>query len=108
MLMMGILSNPRQVGLYSASYRILSQVLFAYYLMITVIFSATRAAECPTASEDVAASAYPAFCRGYRRRDCRADTLVRKPLVTILFGPGVLACDFAPHADCMGHFRWIF
>ena len=31
MLMLGVLSNPEQVGLYSASYRVLNQVLIAYY-----------------------------------------------------------------------------
>ncbi len=85
MLMMGILSNPRQVGLYSASYRILSQVLFAYYLMVTVIF--------PQLSRQNVEQ---------RRRMLRPHilftvaslgvaiavliTLVRKPLVTLLFG----------------------
>jgi len=38
MLMLGILSNPQQVGLYSASYRILNQVLIAYYLMTGVLY----------------------------------------------------------------------
>jgi O-antigen/teichoic acid export membrane protein len=38
MLMLGVMSNPRQVGLYSAAYRILSQVLFTYYLMTSVLY----------------------------------------------------------------------
>ena len=33
MLMLGVMSNPQQVGLYSAAYRILNQVLMAYYLL---------------------------------------------------------------------------
>jgi O-antigen/teichoic acid export membrane protein len=38
MLVLGAFSNPRQVGLYSASYRILNQVLMAYYLLIGVLY----------------------------------------------------------------------
>jgi O-antigen/teichoic acid export membrane protein len=38
MLMLGVLSNPQQVGLYSASYRILNQVLIAYYLLTGVLY----------------------------------------------------------------------
>lgn len=85
MLMLGLMSNPRQVGLYSASYRILSQVLLAYYLMINVL--------------------YPQLARQegeQRRRMLRPKillalaalgvvvaggvTLVRRPLIAILFG----------------------
>jgi O-antigen/teichoic acid export membrane protein len=91
--MLGILSNPRQVGFYSASYRILSQVLFAYYLMITVI--------------------YPQMARQDKRQRLRMlrprillavagtgaviaglITLVRRPLVTILFGHAFLPATF--------------
>lgn len=38
MLMLGIMSNPREVGLYSAAYRILNQVLYTYYLMTSVLY----------------------------------------------------------------------
>jgi len=38
MLMLGVLSNTQQVGLYSASYRILSQVLIAYYVLSGVLY----------------------------------------------------------------------
>ena len=38
MLMLGVLSNPEQVGLYSASYRILNQVLMAYYMLTGVLY----------------------------------------------------------------------
>jgi len=33
MLMLGVMSNPQQVGLYSAAYRVLNQVLVTYYLL---------------------------------------------------------------------------
>lgn len=38
MLVLGAFSNPQQVGLYSASYRILNQVLVAYYLLTSVLY----------------------------------------------------------------------
>lgn len=38
MLMLGVMSNPHQVGLYSAAYRILNQVLYTYYLLIQVLY----------------------------------------------------------------------
>jgi len=38
MLMLGIMSGPDQVGLYSAAYRILSQVLLTYYLLTSVLY----------------------------------------------------------------------
>ncbi len=38
MLMLGVLSNPRQVGLYSAAYRIINQVFIAYYLLTGVLY----------------------------------------------------------------------
>ena len=38
MLVLGAFSTPRQVGLYSASYRILNQVLMAYYLLTNVLY----------------------------------------------------------------------
>lgn len=38
MLMLGVLSNPQQVGLYSASYRVLNQVLIAYYMLTGVLY----------------------------------------------------------------------
>jgi O-antigen/teichoic acid export membrane protein len=38
MLMLGVMSNPRQVGLYSAAYRVLNQVLVAYYLLTQSLY----------------------------------------------------------------------
>jgi O-antigen/teichoic acid export membrane protein len=38
MLMLGVLSNPEQVGLYSAAYRIINQVFIAYYLLTGVLY----------------------------------------------------------------------
>ena len=38
MLMLGVLSNSQQVGLYSAAYRIINQVFIAYYLLTGVLY----------------------------------------------------------------------
>jgi len=38
MLMLGVMSDPRQVGLYSAAYRIMNQVLFTYYLLTQILY----------------------------------------------------------------------
>jgi len=38
LLMLGAMSNPEQVGLYSASYRLLNQVLVTYYLLTSVLY----------------------------------------------------------------------
>jgi O-antigen/teichoic acid export membrane protein len=38
MLMLGAMSDPHQVGLYSAAYRTMNQVLFTYYLLTQVLY----------------------------------------------------------------------
>lgn len=38
MLMLGIMSNAHEVGLYSAAYRIMNQVLFTYYLLTQILY----------------------------------------------------------------------
>jgi O-antigen/teichoic acid export membrane protein len=37
-LMLGLMSNPEQVGLYGAAYRVLNQVLATYYLLTLVLY----------------------------------------------------------------------
>jgi O-antigen/teichoic acid export membrane protein len=37
-LMLGLMSNPEQVGLYGAAYRVLNQVLVTYYLLTQVLY----------------------------------------------------------------------
>lgn len=49
-LMLGLMSNAEQVGLYSAAYRVLNQVLATYYVLTQVLyprFARQRAAERP-------------------------------------------------------------
>ena len=38
MLMLGIMSNPQQVGFYAAAYRVVNQVLITYYLLTQVLY----------------------------------------------------------------------
>jgi O-antigen/teichoic acid export membrane protein len=38
LLMLGLMSNPEQVGLYGAAYRVLNQVLSTYYLLTYVLY----------------------------------------------------------------------
>lgn len=38
MLMLGVMARPEQVGLYSASYRVMNQVLYTYYLLTQVLY----------------------------------------------------------------------
>lgn len=38
MLMLGVMANPQQVGLYSAAYRVVNQVLITYYLLGQVLY----------------------------------------------------------------------
>ncbi|HTV66374.1 MAG TPA: polysaccharide biosynthesis C-terminal domain-containing protein [Bryocella sp.] len=38
MLMLGVMSNAHEVGLYSAAYRIMNQVLFTYYLLTSILY----------------------------------------------------------------------
>lgn len=85
MLILGVLSDPQQLGLYNASYRIINQALLTYYLFTTVL--------------------YPRFARhdlAQRRRMLRPriflllfasglalamlPALFRHPLLTIIFG----------------------
>ncbi|HLI62699.1 MAG TPA: oligosaccharide flippase family protein [Terriglobales bacterium] len=38
MLMLGLMSNAHEVGLYSAAYRVMNQVLFTYYLLTQALY----------------------------------------------------------------------
>ncbi len=85
MLMLGIMSNPQQVGLYAAAYRVVNQVLVTYYLLTQVLYP-------QLARQD----------RGQRVRMLRPQILLlllaagiaiaallavwRQPVLTVLFG----------------------
>jgi O-antigen/teichoic acid export membrane protein len=66
-LMLGLMSNPEQVGLYGAAYRVLNQVLATYYLLTQVL--------------------YPRFARdGIAHR----ATMLRSRILLPLLGVGIL------------------
>ncbi len=67
MLMLGVLSDAHQVGLYSAAYRIMNQVLFTYYLLTSVL--------------------YPRLARQGREQRVRA---LRPAILLSLAGAGIL------------------
>jgi O-antigen/teichoic acid export membrane protein len=67
MLMLGVLSDPRQVGLYSAAYRVLSQILFAYYFLTNAL--------------------YPQLARQSHSERLR---MLRPQILLILFGLGLI------------------
>ena len=85
MLMLGIMSNPRQVGLYSAAYRILSQVLFAYYMMTNVLFPQLAR----QSQEQRLSMLRPKILLTIAAMGVMIAalvTLIRRPLISILFG----------------------
>jgi O-antigen/teichoic acid export membrane protein len=85
MLMLGIMSNPRQVGLYSAAYRVMSQVLFAYYLMTNVLYP-QLARQNKVQRLGMLRPSILLGVAGLGIVIAGLVTLVRRPLVTTLFG----------------------
>jgi O-antigen/teichoic acid export membrane protein len=85
MLMLGIMSDPRQVGLYSAAYRVLSQVLFTYYLMTNVLYP-QLARQNKLQRLSMLRPKILLTVAGLGIVIAALITLVRQPLVTILFG----------------------
>jgi O-antigen/teichoic acid export membrane protein len=85
MLMLGIMSNPRQVGLYSAAYRVMSQVLFAYYLMTNVLYP-QLAKQNKLQRLRMLRPRILLAVAGMGVVIAGLVTLVRRPLVIILFG----------------------
>jgi O-antigen/teichoic acid export membrane protein len=85
MLMLGIMSNPRQVGLYSAAYRVLSQVLFTYYMITTVLYP-----QLARQSQDQRLSMLrPRILLTIAVTGVAVAllvTFIRRPLIAILFG----------------------
>jgi len=90
MLMLGVMSNPHQVGLYSASYRVMNQVLYTYYLLTQVLYPQLSR----QGMEQRARMLRPGILLsllGAGAAIAVALTLSRRPLITLLFGQGFLA-----------------
>lgn len=89
-LMLGVMASTQQVGLYSASYRVLNQVLVTYYLLVNVLYPrfARQAIEGrvralrPTIMLSLLGAGFAVAA---------VVTAIRQPLLRILFGSQFLA-----------------
>jgi len=89
MLMLGVMSNPRQVGLYSAAYRVMSQVLFTYYLLTNALYP-QLAKQNKLQRLTMLRPRILLVVAGMGVLIAGLVTLLRRPLVAILFGDGFL------------------
>jgi O-antigen/teichoic acid export membrane protein len=90
LLMLGAISNPVQVGLYSAAYRLVNQILVTYYLLTNVLYP--RLARQP--SEDRIRMLGPRLLLplfGAGAVLAVALAMARRGLLTIFFGHQFLA-----------------
>jgi len=90
MLMLGIMSGPGQVGLYSAAYRIMSQVLLTYYLLTNVLYPQLAR---QTVSERVRMMRPRVLLALFALGSTMAGlvVVVRRPALSILFGHDFVA-----------------
>ncbi|HWS97036.1 MAG TPA: polysaccharide biosynthesis C-terminal domain-containing protein [Candidatus Methylomirabilis sp.] len=90
MLMLGIMSGPGQVGLYSAAYRIMSQVLLTYYLLTNVLYPQLAR---QTVSERVRMMRPRILLALFAVGSALAGlvVVVRRPALSILFGHDFVA-----------------
>jgi len=85
MLMLGVMSNPEQVGLYSAAYRVMNQVLYTYYLLTQVLYPQLSRQN----SEERVRMLRPRILLSLLGTGAFIAALVtisRRPIITILFG----------------------
>ncbi len=85
MLMLGLMSDPRQVGLYSAAYRVINQVLYTYYFL-TVALYPQLARQNQTQRLRMLRPKILVSLVGLGIVIAGLVTLGRRPVVTILFG----------------------
>jgi len=92
MLMLGLMSSPQQVGLYSAAYRILNQVLGGYYLLTQSLYpelSRQNLAE----RRRMLQGKILLILLGAGAAMAAVVVMVRRPLVKLLFGHQFLAAS---------------
>ena len=97
MLMLGIMASPEQVGLYSAAYRILNQVLVTYYLLTNVLYP--QLARQPVTER--ARMLRPRILLALFATGAALAVLLaafRRPVLSIVFGHAFLA---AAHLMCL-------
>lgn len=85
MLMLGLMSNPLQVGLYSAAYRVLNQVLGAYYLLTQSLYPELSRQNSAQRIRMLRARILLTLL-GAGLAIATALVMVRRPLLTLLFG----------------------
>lgn len=85
MLMLGVMSNPSQVGLYSASYRVVNQVLYTYYLLTQVLYPQLARQDRQQRVRMLRPSIL-ATLLGAGVAIAAVVSLVRRPVISILFG----------------------
>jgi O-antigen/teichoic acid export membrane protein len=90
MLMLGLMANAQQVGLYSAAYRVLNQVLYTYYFMTAVLYP-QLARQKPSQRLRMLQPRILVALVGLGIVIATLVTAIRRPLVALLFGN-----DFLP------------
>ena len=90
MLMLGVMSNPRQVGLYSAAYRVLNQVLVAYYLFTQSLYPELSRQNSAQRVRMLRAKILLTLL-GAGAAIAAVVAMARQPLVMLLFGHQFLA-----------------
>lgn len=85
MLMLGLMSDTRQVGLYSAAYRVLNQVLYTYYFL-TVALYPQLARQNQTQRLRMLRPRILVSLVGLGVVIAALVTVARRPVVAILFG----------------------
>ncbi len=84
-LMLGVMSNAQQVGLYSAAYRLVSQVLITYYLM-TIVLYPQLARQAVRQRVDMLKPRILLGLFGAGTAIAALLVISRRPLLTLLFG----------------------
>ncbi|MGA2690078.1 MAG: oligosaccharide flippase family protein [Candidatus Korobacteraceae bacterium] len=89
MLMLGVMSNPREVGLYSASYRVVNQVFFTYYLLTQVLYPQLARQDAQQRVRMLSPRVLLALA-AVGTALATVLTLTRRPVLGVLFGPQFL------------------
>ncbi len=88
-LMLGVMSTPHQVGLYSAAYRVVNQVLLTYYLLTQVLYP-QLARQDQSQRVRMLRPRILLFLVGAGVALAAALAAFRRPVLSVLFGPQFL------------------
>ena len=86
MLMLGVMSTPQQIGLYSAAYRVVNQVLYTYYLLTQVLYPQMARQDAKQRARMLSPRVLLGLA-GVGTLIAAGVALVRRPLLSVLFGP---------------------